>query len=273
MASREEIQRLRQLASQRHRAASQKVSRLRKKDVEIAGTRLDPRREPALLKRYTEKQLKSYISKLDSFVSRETNFVRGAGKATLDANLYKTYKRLESAVNRKNAAPYESVKGIFLTSAGMTVEQSMGTKPVHPTTGNPSSRAPHIPIQKSPKSFPNDKQLRKAMKDLQTKLASDYTDKMIARDKRITSKFLRTIGKINKSADLKEVRKDYKDLTPGQFAFMWNYTKFSEISSFDYEIAKSKLNDPKSLSQFDAAFDTQIREMRKIIKEVKGLDL
>lgn len=269
----------------RHRAASQKVSRLnRKKGVDVAGTRHDPRTvSPERFKKMNSIQLSAHIARLDKFVSRETQFAPGARGQILAGNLWQRNKQLQANINKQRERKFESVKDIHIPSFGTivingksvpaTVENMQAMKPVHPVTGNPSSRAPHVPVNISSKGIPNDRQLRKANKDLEAKLSDDYDSKMIQRDRKITSKFLSTIGKVNRSKELKEIRSIYKTLSAKQFEFMWNYTKFSDISSFDYEIAKSKLHDPKSLSQFDAAFDTQIREMNRIIKEVKNLDL
>lgn len=284
MASREELEALRELAVKRHRAASQKVSRLkRKKGVDVAGKREDPRTvDPERFKRMNSIQLGAHIARLDKFVSRETQFAAGPRGALLTGQLLAQNQRLQAAINRQRDKNFDAVKDIHIPSFGtktvngksvpITAEMQAAMKPVHPVTGNPSSRAPHIHINIGPKSFANDKQLRKSNKELEARLISE-AQMIEKRDRKIMSTFMKTIAKINRSPELKEVRSIYKDLTPGQFEFMWNYTKFSDISSFDYEIAKSKLHDPKSLSQFDAAFDTQIREMNKIIKEVKNLAL
>lgn len=274
MASREEIQALRDLARQRHRAATRKVSRLKAKGVNVEAAKLDPRKDPASFKRLNAKQLEAHIARLNKFVSRETQFVTSAHKTQpLTGGLWHEYKALERAVNQRNAKPYEGVKNIFLPSLGMTVDEFQGTKPTHPVTGNPASRAPHLPINKTNKGVPNDKQLKKLIKDMKARLQPEYGDKVIRREHRTLSTFLNTIGKVNQSDDFKFIQRNFKTLTTAQFAFMWNYTNFANISGFDYEIAKSKLSDPTSMAQFDAAFDTQIREMKKIIKDVKTLNL
>lgn len=267
MANGESIEQLRLLAGKRHRAAAAKVSRLKAKGVEIAGTKLDPRREPKNLKRYTRRQLETYINQLDKFVSRGTQYQPSAHKTEpLSGNLWHTYKSLESAVNRKNAQPYESIKDRFISSLGMTVDQFQGAKPSHPVTGNPASRAPHLPVNKSSKGIPNDRQLKKLIKDMQRKLNPEYSAKVNKRDRGAALKMLKTVGAT-------DITKATRGMTAAQFSFMWNYTNFANIASFDYQIAKSKHQDPTSLAQFDAAFDTQLREMRKIIKDVKDLDL
>ena len=275
MASREEIESLRALARKRHRAVTQKVSRLKASaDVVISGTRLDPRKNPASFKKMNSIQLKAHIARLDTFVSRETSYVRGAGKTVpLNGNLWQTYKRLESAVNKQKESTFEGLKDLFIPSLGVKASEFVAQTPAHPVTGNPSARAPHVQIDRKAVGIPNDKQLKKLIADMKKKLAPEYTDKMIVRDKKILRKFFKDISKVSDSPDLKDIKRDFKDLTPGQFSFLWNYTNFSDAASFDYEIAKNKLNDAKSMSQWDNQFNTQIRHMKTLIGDVKKMQL
>lgn len=279
MARNERLENLRAQARARHKAATRKVSRLKtNNDVEISGTKLDPRRDLANLKRYNAKQLESYIGKLDSFVSRETSYVAGARRKPLPGNLWHTYESLENALRRKNAKPFEQVKDVFVPSLGMTVEQFHGAKPTHPVTGNPSSRAPHIVNKRSPKGIPNEKQLNKLIKNTREKLNPDYDEKVFKRDKKVARKMLTDIGKVTgafiidgKRVTVASMKRDIGAMSKDQFNFLWNNTNFADIASFDYEIAKSKLHDKKALAQFDSAFDTQLRVMHSVIGDVKSL--
>lgn len=273
MASREEIERLRQLARKRHRAATAKVSRLKKNDVPISGTKLDPRKNAADISKMRARDLESYIKKLNNFNSRETSWVHGAGKKTLlTGALYNRFEKLKKQVNEKRAKPYETVKDIRLPSLGdTTVEGFMGQKPTHPVTQNPSSRAPHLPITTTNKGIPNDKQLKKLIKDLEVKLSADYGDKVISRDQKVMKSFFKDMGKVSKDKELKDLRKDFWSLTPAQFAFLWNYTNFAEAASMDYEIAKDHMQDQKSLAEKGESFQTQIRHMQSLVNDVKRI--
>ena len=93
MASREELQALRDLARKRHRAVTQKVSRIKaKEDVVLSGTKLDPRKDPTSFKRMNSIQLKAHIARMDTFVSRDVSYVKGAAKtAPLTGTLWQTY--------------------------------------------------------------------------------------------------------------------------------------------------------------------------------------
>jgi len=287
MASREEIEQLRDLARKRHRAVTQKVSRLKRNNgVEISGTKKDPRKDPASFKKMNSIQLKAHINRLDTFVSRETSWVRGAGKtALLTGNLYHQYEALRKTVNRKRETPWEGVKDIFIPSLGVTVGEFQGEKPSHPVTGNPASRAPHLPILTTNKGIPNDKQLKKLIGDLKKQLGEDYGSKVINRDRKIFAKFLKDISKVASNEDLDAIKHAFygykgnkkkgidpvERMSPAQFAFLWNYTNFADAASFDYEIAKSKVQDPTAMAEWDESFNTQIRHMKSLINDVRGI--
>lgn len=266
MASRANIEELRALARKRHRAATQKASRLRAKGVEVKGTKLDPRRNAADISKMRSRDLQSYISRLNSFNSRSTAYVQGATKTPLTGNKWQKYKALEKAVNQMNATPYDRIKDLFVSSLGMTVDQFQGMKPSHPITGNPASRAPHLPINKSSKGIPGDKQLDALIRDMESKLSDSYTSKIEKRDRKIAREMLRVIGD-------KQLQKDLRNMSSEEFNLLWSYTNFAEIASFDYEIAKRKLQDPKAIAQYNESFDVQIREMKRMVKDVKALDL
>lgn len=273
MASREEIQRLRDLAKKRHAAATKKVSRLKKNDVHVSGTPLDPRKNAADISKMRTRDLQSYIRKLDSFTSRDTGWVHGAGKKNLlSVNLYREYKRLETAYNKKNLADYENVKGRFIPTLNTTVQAFHGELPDHPVTANPASRSPHIPINRTNKGIPNDQKLKKLINDMHRRLSEGHTDAVISKEQKSMSRFFIDMGKADrKNKDLKDLRKDFWDLTPEQFAFLWNHTNFAEAASMDYEIAKDHLHDKKSLAEKSESFNTQIRHMKGLVNDVKQM--
>ena len=67
--------------------------------------------------------------------------------------------------------------------------------------------------------------------------------------------------------------KDFKTLTPEEFNVLWNYTNFAEVAAMDYVIRKSMYHDEKELAWYDVALDSQLREARARIAEIKSLNL
>ncbi len=266
MATNREMQELRELVRKRHKAATRKVSRLKSKGVELGGSKADPRRDLGNVKRYTAKQLTTYLADLNKFNARQTSFAPGVKNTPLTGSLWNSYVSLEKKYNAMTARQFDKIKDIFLPSHGTTIAGLQASKPLHPISGNPAARAPNIPVNRSSKGIPSDKQIRKLIKDLQHKMTAQYQADTIKRDRRTVMKMLIGIGDLG-------ILEDVGAMSNKKFATLWNYTKFADIASFDYAIAKSQYHDNKTLAWHDAAFDTQLKEMRKMIKEINDTKL
>lgn len=94
-----DIQRLRAEAKRARSNANAKVARLRKQGIVVTGTSNDVRRAPGVENNYNAKQLRAYISKLEVFNSRSTQFVAGsAGRAITKL----AFSQLEAAIRMSN---------------------------------------------------------------------------------------------------------------------------------------------------------------------------
>ena len=266
MASRRDLQEQREQVRKLHRAATAKLSRLRAKGVDLGGSKDDPRRDLGKVKRYTGKQLSAYLSELQSFTSRKTSFVPGIKGKPLSGSLWNEYLSVQKAYNAMTDKGFREVKDIFLPSHGTTIEGLQASKPLHPISGNPATRAPNIPVDRSPKGIPDDRAIRRLIKDLRNKMSPSYQADLVKRNKNTAMKMLVGIGDL-------AIIEDIGSMSKKKFATLWNYTKFAEVASFDYAIAKSQYHDNKTLAWHDSAFDTQLREMRKMIKEINATDL
>jgi len=271
MASRDEINAKRLQASKRHRAASQKVSRLKSKDVLISGTKYDPRVAPEKIKRYTSKQLDAYIAKVDSFVSRETQFVAGAKGKPLPATggryTWGNYARMQKQLNKDKAKGLADISDIYIPSQGMTVgERVEMSTPKHPVMSPPASYAPHIPYSKSSRGIPNEKQLKELVRDMERKQGGAYFEKKHKSQLTAAKKMIKGISN-------KELAKEFKSLTPWEFNLLWNYTNFAEVTATDYVIRQSMMHDKKELAWYDHALNTQLSQAKERIKEIKAISL
>lgn len=270
MASRDDINAKRSQARQRHRAATQKVSRLNAKGISVSGSKYDPRVSPEKLKRYNSKQLDSYIAKVEAFVSRETQFVTGAKGAILPRHGQFGWNRVEQmqrALNNEKAKRMKSISGIRIESSGMTVgERVEMSTPKHPVTSPPSSYAPHVPFTRTAAGVPSEKQLKKLVKDLEGKQGQAYFDRKYESQHKAARKMVAGIRN-------RKLSTEFKDLNPTEFNLLWNYTNFSEVTSLDYVIRKKMFHDKKELAWYDIALDTQLKEAKERIQEIKSLKL
>lgn len=265
MATREEIQQLRAEVRKRHRAATRKASRLRAKGVELSGTSIDPRRDLAKVKKYTAKQMQAYLSELNNFTSRRTQYAPGMNKGLLDGNLWSEYQRVQARLNRRNRADMEQRKDLFIPAEGMTIGEIVETVPAHPTTGNPATRMPHIPQNRTSRGIPNNEQLKKLIADTKAKLDKEYIAKDTEIDRATALSMVDVIGDM-------ELLNDIGSMSREKFRTLWKYTKtFANIMSFDYLIAKSRLHEDKTLSWHDNAFDNQLVIMKNMIDDINGV--
>jgi len=215
-------------------------------------------------------QLDKYIARLDAFISRETQFVAGAKGKPLPVHGkygWGQIEKMQKQLNKEKAAGLKKIAGIHLPSAGMTVgERVEMSTPKHPVTSPPASYAPHIPYQRTPKGIPNVKQLTKLAKELESKQGGKYFEQKYKSQMTAARKMIKGISN-------KGLAKDFKSLNPEEFSLLWNYTNFAEVTSTDYVIRKSMMHDKKELAWYDISLDTQLREARKRIAEIKALKL
>jgi len=270
MASREELQELRALALKRQRAVSQKISRNKAKGLDLAGSKHDPRKAPANINRYTAAQLHDHLAKLDYFTSRKVQFTKGAKDKIIPKHGIYGWNRVEqlqNALNKEKAKRLDEIKDIFIPSSGMTIgERVEAVTPKHPVTAPPSSYAPHVPFTRKSSGVPNEKQLVKLVKDMEGKQGENYFQKKYESQHKAARKMVAGIRN-------KALSREFKDLNPTEFNILWNYTNFSDVTALDYVIRKKMFHDKKELAWYDIALDTQLKEAKERIQEIKGLKL
>lgn len=95
-----ELEELRATARARRNAATRKVARNRRAGVDIAGTEFDPRVSNDRIARLNTKQLNALIGRLDSFMSRKSQFVNLA-QGIAPRSEFNEYKKWERKYNKK----------------------------------------------------------------------------------------------------------------------------------------------------------------------------
>ena len=216
-----------------HALAGKKVSRLKThNNADIAGTRLDPRRDPALIKRYTRKQLESYLGSLDTFRSRKVQYATGATGNRINMGLWQKYKAAERAYNRKANERLRAVSGIKLLGSDATIgERDEAFKPVLQAKG--ASTRPYARTVRDVTGIVDDDAIKKLTAQLQKKLSADYSQQTIVRQRMELADMLTSLGE----SDLIDLA---GGLTDRQFDALWNYTDFATNVSERYEVVKSK---------------------------------
>ena len=104
MANKREIDKLRAEVIKRQRAASNKMSRLRRQQgVEVSGSSYDPRKSRDHINRLNTSQLNALLGRINDFTSRSTQFINTGNGAVSRADWQKFERNLEraNAVKRK----------------------------------------------------------------------------------------------------------------------------------------------------------------------------
>lgn len=219
------------LVKARHRSAVNKVSRLKNQGgVKIAGTTHDVRRDLKKVENYNTPQLKSYLSKLESFNDRSTRFIGDAHGRVLDPAKWAIYKERERAVKRKEAKEYARIKDVRLPEPG-TARKSKKTETIDqrnqrilPTRRAGKNRTTNSPFNspvRKPNQIKSAKSLDVMAEAMAKRLAGDYKSGEIKEQRRIFNDMLDVIGN-------DKLKKSVGKLTDREFDVMWNHTSMPD---------------------------------------------
>jgi len=237
-----------------------------KHGVELSGTKADPRRKPADLKHYTQAQLKTYISQLNQFTSRKTQYVADAARKPMTQSSWAKYKALETAYNQKVADSFAKVADIELTGHGMTIGQRMAMMtPKHRQMTNPAVNSPYMPPERQPHNIATAKALEKLTKDMKKRLKPGWENKQIRAARAEFDAMVKIINEPELSANV-------KGLTNAQFSVIWNYTGFATQLSLYYDARKLMLSNSELSFQSDN-IATAVKDANELIAFAKKLNI
>lgn len=256
-----EIEGLRKLARQRQRAASQKISRYRRQGIDIARSEHDPRRELKRVDRYNAKQLKSYISKLDSFTDRSNQFVRGARGVAISRGVFEAYKALEKRYNSHFKSEFERIRDVKMPGKELTFgERHEMILPKAKSLRAGTSK--YFGKDRVSSGFPSDAAVKKAMSDIKRKTRSGHTPE---EEKGRRANFEKLLAFANRDDVLEEVR----GLTSEEFYILWEYDSVIQNVVEEYYIVTELLAEEDNAIEHsggNALFD----EILQTVKEVKS---
>ena len=254
-----EVERLR-------RAATRKVSRVKARTgARVSGTEFDPRRAPQQHKRYTRKQLETYQSELQSFLSRRNQFVPDASKRPIPRAEWQAYKRREKAYKDVAGKVYEQVKDVELPS-GETIAQRLAKMDVlHKHMHNPTVNTIFDPHERNPGDVVSRKALDKLTRDLDRKSKPRNIKTMVRQARE-------QFGKMMSVVNAPELTRAVEGLSHDQFIALWNHTNFASAIAMSYDSAKKMLS-PKEESWGHEKVRQQTNDAMELITWAKGLNL
>lgn len=233
MANRD-IDRLRQEANNRARAATRKIARLRNQGVVIAGSEFDPRRDPSKVAKYNTRQLNSYISELNEFTNRRNQFVGAAEGAPVPLLQWKQFLAVQDEYNKQVQSHRDSFRNVFVEQKGMTIEQF--DRKMNPDSVFAKNRAAHRPLMPSDSEVENitgAQSVAELQKNLKKKMSPEYLEKKIKEGREQMEMMLDEIG-------APELQRLANQLNDYQFNVLWSEIDLADTISGIYEVLKSQ---------------------------------
>lgn len=211
---------LRRMVHAAQRRAGKKISRNRKRGIELAGSEFDPRKAREVIERLNRRQLQSHLQRLEGFVSRGTQFVGLANGRPATRSEWERYKATEKAHREKAGKLYSEVKHVKLPTGETIEERRAKMDAAHKRMLNPAMNEFYQENDRKPEQITS----RAALKTLEGKLKRDMRDSVMrakVRDaKSRAAKALEVIGN-------PELTRHVEQLSQRQFVAMWNHTSFA----------------------------------------------
>lgn len=261
-----EIDRLRALAKARQRAVGNKISRLRSQhNVEVGGSKHDPRRKVENIDRYNAPQLRAHLARLDAFMSRKTQFVPDAHRRPIDAADWRRLVKAKEKVDRMESGTYEKMKDVYIPESGMTVGQrKAATTADHPRAGQPR-KAGYRPTKLSSRSITSARALKKLIRDYERKGSPEHFE-------RRRNNWRKGVKKMADLMGLPELWDDVKNLTNDQFDLLWGFTNFATAVDLPYLMRKLLLSS-KEKAFHSEVVDQHLAEARRLLDWAKKVNL
>lgn len=262
----ERVSQLRAEARARHTAATRKVARLRSKGVQVVGTKYDVRRPSAKIDKLNSIQLAAYITKLNSFVDRKTQFVGDVHGRPIPATLYREYKATERQINNTVNKAYEQIKDINLPGQNRTIDDRMqAITPKHKHAGN-AANSPYLPVVRNPENFASEKKLKEMIAKNKKRLKTDFLAKDLKRDREVVRVMANTLGRPDLAYRVKK-------LTNDQFNILFNFWGFINKLGLPYEVAQARIRDKKDRAELQDNLDRNLKEAERLLGHAEKIQL
>jgi hypothetical protein len=226
-------------------SASRKIARHDNlRNIDLTGTKYDPRRAKGVELRYTNRQLLTYRANLQNFMSRKTQFYGTAKGGIITAAQWRSYKNVERQYNKFAVEEFSRYAKLKLPT-GETIAQRMGkVTPTHRRMGsNPSVNSPYQGYDRDPKNIASFRSLKRLTDSLARRLTDDH--KEVSESRKQFNEMISVIGDA-------ELERKINALTDEQFKIAWRYGGLAEKIALEYEMAMKLLTDK------DSAFANEI---------------
>lgn len=257
---------LRSQVLKRQRAASRKVSRLRSKGVEVAGTKADVRRDPGKIARYNRTQLEAHLNRVNTFVDRRTQYVPDTYGRPVKAEVFKAYKSVEQQLKNIVDSEYARFKDTKIPGKKDTVGDRMSRVTAKFRHAGSATNSPFVQIERDSKNFRSEAKIRQMTAAYKKKLRTNFLKKNLKVDREVVEKQLTTLGRDDLIARVNKLNND-------AFNALFNFWGFIEKIALPYETAQATLRDGKDRSWFEDQLVENMREAEKLVGYAENFKL
>lgn len=240
--------------------ATAKIARNRRAGVNLEGTKHDVRRDPNAIKGYTRKQLANYMNELQTFNSRQTQFVPDRAGRPIPKSDWKVADRKQRQVANKVNTIFDKFKDIKVRKGDETIGERMAKMtPTHRRMGNVSQNAPYQPPVISSKNLDSPKAVKAFQKKMDRKLDPKWIKRELRHSRRSARKMLQGGGR-------GDMWKQVEKLNDAQFFALWNFTSFADDVALNYDSSQNDLQDEDTEPWY---METSRAGMKVAEKEIK----
>lgn len=247
---------LRAAALKKHANAVAKVSRLKAKGVDVAGTEFDVRRAWSTVKKYNSKQLESYMAQLDRFNSRTYRINALKDRVPLPLGRLEAYQRIEKKYNERVNAALDKYGELMPPGSGLTIRQREDMRKTVNGTANTENSILH-PTHRDPKNIKDAASLDKLEAQLLKRSDDEYHNHQVSAARDSANQMMDRIG----AADLKS---QVAGLTDEQFDVLWSRTRFRDTLIAIYEEQRD--------SKGNANISDELADCEQLVQWAAGLN-
>lgn len=237
---------LRLIAIQKHKAATRKVSRAKAATgVELTGSTHDPRQELAQIRQASPRELSAYVRNLEKFLDRGTQFVPDAHNKPIPRTTWDKVQKSEAKKNAFVAKFYDEFKDVYIDPAGQTVDQRMAAvTPLHAHMGQRTTDSPYKKATRKSTSIYGEAGAKRLIEHNLKQGTLRHEKETLNNHRRGIMKMLDQVGDIEK---MEQVAK----LTQRQWAILWKYTPFAANIKVPYDHYKDSMAGNKGVINSD----------------------
>lgn len=265
----DELKRIRQEIAKRRRAATAKVNRVqRSKGISLAGTNIDPRKEVGHENKLNLKQAQTYLSKLDTFASRNTQFEKGKKGKIIDGVTWHRIEHLTSRLEKKVQAEKEALAQYhpmmtaqdesIVPNPDMTVRDKRDNLAKKPTAIS-DKYSYYSVYRKTPQQFEDNEKLELLRINLIEQLSPQYIGKKRKQAREHVMKALITMGEL-------DIMEGMHALSNKQFDILWADPEFRDTLFMKYGYMQAQEKKSPKERRRDAAVDAASGRIRDMVE-------